>query len=41
MKTVNVVAAIIREGDRVLAAQRGYGDQKDGWEFPGGKVEEV
>ena len=41
MKTVNVVAAIIREGDRVLATQRGYGDQKDGWEFPGGKVEEV
>ena len=40
MKTVNVVAAIIREGDRVLATQRGYGDQKDGWEFPGGKVEE-
>ena len=40
MKTVNVVDAIIREGDRVLATQRGYGDQKDGWEFPGGKVEE-
>ena len=40
MKTVNVVAAIIREGDRELATQRGYGDQKDGWEFPGGKVEE-
>ena len=40
MKTVNVVAAIIREGDRVLATQRGYGDQTDGWEFPGGKVEE-
>ena len=40
MKTVNVVAAIIREGDRVLATQRGYGDQKDGWEFPGSKVEE-
>lgn len=40
MKTVNVVAAIIRDGDRVLATQRGYGEQKDGWEFPGGKVED-
>lgn len=39
MKTINVVAAIIREGDRVFATQRGYGEQKDGWEFPGGKVE--
>ena len=39
MKTVNVVAAIIREGDRVFATQRGYGEQKDGWEFPGGKGE--
>ena len=39
MKTVNVVAAIIREDDRVFATQRGYGEQKDGWEFPGGKVE--
>ena len=40
MKTVNVVAAIIRDGDRIFATQRGYGDFKDGWEFPGGKVEE-
>ena len=39
MKTVKVVAAIIREGDRVFATQRGYGEYKDGWEFPGGKVE--
>lgn len=39
MKTVEVVAAIIRKGDRILATQRGYGDFKDGWEFPGGKVE--
>ncbi len=39
MKTVNVVAAVIREGDRVFATQRGYGDYKDGWEFPGGKIE--
>lgn len=40
LKTVKVVAAIIRQGDRILATQRGYGEQKDGWEFPGGKVEE-
>ena len=39
MKTVNVVAAIIRDGDKVFATQRGYGEFKDGWEFPGGKVE--
>lgn len=39
MKTVNVVAAIIREGNKVFATQRGYGDYKDGWEFPGGKIE--
>ncbi len=39
MKTVNVVAAIIRDGDRIFATQRGYGEFKDGWEFPGGKVE--
>lgn len=39
MKTVEVVAAIIRKDDKVLATQRGYGDFKDGWEFPGGKVE--
>lgn len=39
MKTVKVVAAIIRDGDKVFATQRGYGDFKDGWEFPGGKIE--
>jgi 8-oxo-dGTP diphosphatase len=39
MKVVNVVAAIIEDGDRILATQRGYGDFKDGWEFPGGKIE--
>ena len=39
MKTVNVVAAIIKDGDRIFATQRGYGDFKDGWEFPGGKIE--
>ena len=39
MKTVKVVAAIIKSGNRILATQRGYGEYKDGWEFPGGKVE--
>ena len=40
MKTVNVAAAVIRDGSRIFATQRGYGDCKDGWEFPGGKIEE-
>lgn len=40
MKTVKVVAAIIRNHDRIFATQRGYGEFKDGWEFPGGKIEE-
>ena len=39
MKTIQVVAAVIREGDRIFATQRGYGPYKDGWEFPGGKIE--
>ena len=39
MKTYHVVAAIIKEGDKIFATQRGYGDYKDGWEFPGGKIE--
>ncbi|MBP3894580.1 MAG: (deoxy)nucleoside triphosphate pyrophosphohydrolase [Atopobiaceae bacterium] len=39
MKTVHVVAAIIQKDGRILATQRGYGDYKDGWEFPGGKIE--
>ena len=39
MKTVRVVAAIIIENDKVVATQRGYGEFKDGWEFPGGKIE--
>lgn len=39
MKTVEVVAAVICDKDRVLATQRGYGEFKDGWEFPGGKIE--
>ena len=40
MKTIEVVAAIIHDADnRIFATQRGYGDMKDGWEFPGGKME--
>jgi len=39
MKQIEVVAAIIRKGDKIFATQRGYGDYKDGWEFPGGKME--
>lgn len=39
MKTVNVVAALIINQDKVFAIQRGYGEFKDGWEFPGGKIE--
>ena len=39
-KTIKVVAAVIRAGDRIFATQRGYGDFKGGWEFPGGKIEE-
>ena len=40
MKTINVVAAIIIKDNKILATQRGYGEFKDGWEFPGGKVEQ-
>ncbi len=45
MKTIRVVAAVIKsvneQGDQVIfATQRGYGDFKGGWEFPGGKIEE-
>lgn len=39
MKTVKVVAAVIRRGDEVFATARGYGDYKGRWEFPGGKIE--
>ena len=39
MKTIKVVAAIIIHNNRIFATQRGYGDFKDGWEFPGGKIE--
>ncbi len=39
MKTIEVVAAIITHNDQIFATQRGYGEFKDGWEFPGGKME--
>ncbi len=44
MKTIRVVAAVIKSVDEngepvVFATQRGYGDYKDWWEFPGGKIE--
>ena len=39
MKTLQVVAAVIRNGNRIFATQRGYGPYKDKWEFPGGKIE--
>ena len=39
MKRIEVVAAIIRKGDKIFATQRGYGEWKDWWEFPGGKME--
>ena len=39
MKTIEVVAAIIHQGGKILATQRGYGDYKGWWEFPGGKME--
>ena len=38
-KKIEVVAAIICDGDKVFATQRGYGEWKDWWEFPGGKME--
>ena len=39
MKRIEVVAAIIRKEGRIFATQRGYGEWKDWWEFPGGKME--
>lgn len=39
MKIVRVAAAVIIDKGRVFATQRGYGEYKDGWEFPGGKIE--
>lgn len=45
MKTIRVVAAVIKAVNKesspiIFATQRGYGEMKDGWEFPGGKIEE-
>ena len=39
MKRIEVVAAVLVRGGRIFATQRGYGDFKDFWEFPGGKIE--
>ena len=39
MKTIRVVAAVIRDGEKILATMRGYGDFRGLWEFPGGKIE--
>ncbi len=39
MKTIKVVAAVIKSDNKIFATQRGYGDLKGGWEFPGGKIE--
>ena len=38
-KVIKVVAAVIFKGNQMYATQRGYGEFKDGWEFPGGKIE--
>ena len=39
MKTLNVVAAIIKKENKILATKRGYGEFINMWEFPGGKIE--
>lgn len=39
MKKIRVAAAIIHKDGRIFATQRDYGDYKDWWEFPGGKIE--
>lgn len=39
MKRIEVVAGIIKDSEKIFATQRGYGEFKDGWEFPGGKME--
>ena len=38
-KTIEVVAAIIKKDEKIFVTQRGYGEFKDKWEFPGGKIE--
>ena len=40
MRTVNVAAAVMIRDGKIFATERGYGDYKDWWEFPGGKIEE-
>ncbi len=40
IKSIRVVAAVIRDGDKIFATARGYGEFKSSWEFPGGKIEE-
>ena len=40
MKSIRVAAAVIEDGGRIFATQRGYGDYKGWWEFPGGKIEQ-
>ena len=39
-KNIKVVAAVIKNGNKIYATQRGYGEFKGGWEFPGGKIEQ-
>ena len=39
MKSIKVVAAVIRDGNRIFATQKGYGNYRGWWEFPGGKIE--
>ena len=39
-KRIEVAAAIILDGEKIFATQRGYGEFKGGWEFPGGKIEQ-
>lgn len=39
MKTIEVVAAVIKEGDKIFVTRRDYGEFENMWEFPGGKVE--
>ena len=40
MKTIRVAAAVIRRGSTIFATEKGYGNYKGWWEFPGGKIEE-
>ena len=40
MKTIEVVAAVIERDGKIFCTQRGYGEWKDWWEFPGGKIEQ-